>query len=513
VDLVARRDRLVVGALVLLAILLRAPNLGRAYWVDEGISVGIASHRLGSIPHLLRMDGSPPLFYVLLHFWIQAFGTAPVATHLLALTVSLVAVPLAYWAGRNLFDRRAGLAAAALMATNPFLGWYSTETRMYPIVVVLATAGLTLAVRAVRERRWRPGIGAAVVFTALLYTHNWGVYLFVATAAVLIGLALSRHDRRLALSIGAAVAAVLVLWLPWVPSLLDQAHNTAAPWAVRPHIGDFFADQASALGGTLGIVVAPLLAAGAWWTRRRRPLGDGHLARLLCSIGILTALTGWLAAQIEPSWTVRYLAVVVAPLLLSAAGALAASRRGRMIVVVVCVLLAGWSAVGSLLPNSNATYAKSNVAAVARAASAELVAGDVVVVTQTEQLAVLAHYLPKGLVYVTPTGPVSDPYVVDWRNIVSRLQKAQACRAVNPVIESLPVGAHVLEVNPVRQLGANGSAWYRAVNAQVAGIDRMLATDPALQAMRSYQQAIKPRPFSPVIGELFVRTAGANPCT
>ncbi|HMC40057.1 MAG TPA: hypothetical protein VKI19_10380, partial [Acidimicrobiales bacterium] len=43
------RDRNVVGLLVLLALVLRVPNLGRAYWIDEGISVGIASHPLGRI--------------------------------------------------------------------------------------------------------------------------------------------------------------------------------------------------------------------------------------------------------------------------------------------------------------------------------------------------------------------------------------------------------------------------------------------------------------------------------
>src|SRR5205807_1291155 len=107
------RDRTVVAALVVLAFLLRAPNLGRAYWIDEGISVGIASHPLRQIPGLLRLDGSPPLFYITLHLWMQAFGTSPAGTHLLLLLVSLVAVPVGYWAGCELFDRRAGLAAAA----------------------------------------------------------------------------------------------------------------------------------------------------------------------------------------------------------------------------------------------------------------------------------------------------------------------------------------------------------------------------------------------------------------
>jgi len=75
-----------------------------------------------------------------------------------------------------------------------------------------------------------------------------------------------------------------------------------------------------------------------------------------------------------------------------------------------------------------------------------------------------------------------------------------ACLTVNPTIEALTVGAHVLEINPVRHLGATGSAWYRAVNAQVASVRTgCLATDPSLEAIGSYQQAVKPRPYSPVI--------------
>ena len=190
-----RRDRVVVAGLVVLAGVLRLPNLGRAYWIDEGISVGIASHPLSQLPKLLREDGSPPLFYVLLHFWVKLFGTSEAATHTLPLLISLSAIPVAYWAGRELFERRAAIWAAALMATNPFLNWYSTETRMYTLVVVLATVGLTLAIRAFRDRRPRDAAGATLVYAALLYTHDWGIYLTVVTALVLGWMAWSRRDR------------------------------------------------------------------------------------------------------------------------------------------------------------------------------------------------------------------------------------------------------------------------------------------------------------------------------
>jgi mannosyltransferase len=508
----ATRDRLVVGALVALSFAMWAPNLGRGYWIDEGISVGIASHPLHELPGLLREDGSPPLFYVLLHFWMSLFGTSEVATHALTLGIALAAIPAGYWCGRELFGRRAGVVAAALFATSPFLGYYSTETRMYPLVVLLSTLGVTFAWRAVRDRRWRDGVVAVAAYAALLYTHDWGIYLVVVSVGLLLALAFVRGDRRLGWAVVGAAAAVVALWAPWVPWFLGQASNTAAPWAVHPQIGDFFADPATALGGTLGFLVAPALALGAFWTRRQRSRGDAHLAGFLGAAGILTALAGWLGAQLEPSWTVRYLAVIVGPLLLGSAGALAPSRTGRRTVCGVCVLLACWSVGGTLLPNPNAEYTKSNVAPVARGVGPRLSRGDLVIVTQSEQLAVVAHYLPAGLVYVTPTGPVKDPTVVDWRNLVERLQAAEPCTSVAPSIDALPVGARILVIDPAKTLGASGTPWSRAVNAQVAAVDTMVNSSRALEPIAFYNEGAAPKPFSPVDGTLFEKTTAVPAC-
>jgi len=262
------------------------------------------------------------------------------------------------------------------------------------------------------------GSGAILAFAALLYTHNWGLYLFVATAVVLAGLAASRRDRRLGLSIAGASAAVLLLLAPvgTVPTG-SGSQTPRPPGRFRPQIGDFFADQASALGGTLGFVVAPLLVGRGlvdppappsqpWPTgpvvvRHRDPHCPGRVGgrpdRAVVD-GPVPGGSWWRPC----SWPPR------------APWPRAAQAWWWWPPPVPC--WRAWSAVGSLLPNPNAAYAKSNVAVVAHAASAELKPGDVVVVTQTEQLSVLAHYLPKGTRPTSPrTGPVSDPFVVDWR--------------------------------------------------------------------------------------------------
>ncbi len=506
-------DRVVVAGLTILAFVLRVPNLGRAYWIDETISVGIASHRLGQIPGLLRHDGSPPLWYFVLHFWIDVFGTSPDATHSLSLIVSLAAVPAGYWAGRELFDRRAGIAAAALMATNPYLNWYSTETRMYTLVILVSIFACTFAWKAARDRRAFDAGAASVAFAALVYTHYWGLYLAAATAGILVVLAWRRADRQLAQwTIGSGVVAVVLL-APWVPSFLYQTSNTGDPWAVPPGVGDFFADPSTAIGGTAGILIAPLLVFGSWWCWRQVSLSAQSQSRLLALVALTATAGGFLASEWKPSWTVRYLAVIVAPYLLAAAGALASSARGKAVLWAACGSLAVWSLIGTLLPDPNNTYAKDNMAAIAKAVAPRLAPGDVVISTQTEQLPVAHFYLPPGMTYLNPTGPVSDPSVVDWVHIVARLDAAQPCEAIGPTLDSLPVGGEVLLLNPARKLGASGSAWARAVAHQEQAVNAFVTSDPALSEVATYAENLHPRPYAPVDGVLFEKTSNKASCS
>jgi hypothetical protein len=108
-----------LGGIVAIAIFLRTRDFDVGYWIDEGLSVGIADRPLGDIPGVLRLDGSPPLYYSLLHFWIGLVGRSESATHALSLIFAVLAVPAAWWAVRGIFGARAGWMAALLVGDQP----------------------------------------------------------------------------------------------------------------------------------------------------------------------------------------------------------------------------------------------------------------------------------------------------------------------------------------------------------------------------------------------------------
>ena len=54
---------------------LRIYDLGsESVWLDEGFSVGIAVRDIGAIVEWSKNDVHPPLYLIMLHYWINMFG-------------------------------------------------------------------------------------------------------------------------------------------------------------------------------------------------------------------------------------------------------------------------------------------------------------------------------------------------------------------------------------------------------------------------------------------------------
>ena len=113
-------------------------------WLDEALSVNIASLPVGDIGEALRHDGHPPLYYLLLHGWIEVFCTGDLAVRSLSGLFATVTLPLAYVAGRRRGGHTAGLITLGVFAAAPFAVRYATETRMYALVILLVLIGYLL---------------------------------------------------------------------------------------------------------------------------------------------------------------------------------------------------------------------------------------------------------------------------------------------------------------------------------------------------------------------------------
>ena len=335
---------LIVLVLLAVSVFLRTRALGESLWMDEGLSIGIASQGFFHIPGTLQLDGSPPFYYMLLSLWIGVFGDGPAETQGLSMAIALLGVPLGLWAGWSLFGRRAGLICAALCAVNPFLTNYAQETRMYSLMLVLSlvTTAAFLHVFAFGRRSYLPLF--AVLLALMLYTHNWGLFMAAAALLALIPCWQVSKDRssfRKDVLLGFGGAGLL--YLPWVPTLLHQVLHTGAPWLDSPRLGAPVQIAKSLLGGGTP-TVALLLAGGSGIAAIVARQVDDKERTAVIAAGVLcigTLAIAWIVSQVSPAWTTRYLGVALGPMLLI--GALGLSRAGKLGLVALVIILGIWS--------------------------------------------------------------------------------------------------------------------------------------------------------------------------
>jgi mannosyltransferase len=461
-----------VLVLTAVSIVLRTRELHAAFWIDEGLSVGIAHHHWSSIPHLLRQDGSPPAYYMLLGLWIRAFGDGVESTHVLSLIFAIGCIPLAYWVGRVAFDRVTGWYCAALTSFDPFLTYYAQETRMYSLEAFLGLIATLAWLKGIvgGRRRWLPAL--AVVLVLMVYVHNWALFLCVGMA---VATALYQRDRlRDFLYVG---VAVLLLYGPWLPTLLSQAKHTGAPWATRPNFHDLVLAPGAVLSGDAPLM-AFALAGGVGLTAVVRRRGDRErtlVLSLATTVGA-TVLAAWIESQISPAWTTRYFAVVLGPLVLVGARALfRAQRLGLFALVAILFLWFGFQ----LKDN------KENVNRLAGALTADVHPGTLVISTHPEQVPLLRYYLGPGLRWANTLGPVPDSRIFDWRDAVSRLRATPPRQTLDRLVAGVPVGQDFIVFTPVfRDYRSWKSRWTKLVWQTSERWSALLAADRQVRLVR-----------------------------
>jgi hypothetical protein len=416
-----------VGVVVAIGVALRAYSPS-ALWLDEAISVDISGLPLREVPEALRRDGAPPLYPLLLWCWERVVGDSATQVRWLSGLFGVAALPAAAVAGARLAGRSGAVAALLLLATSPFAAYYSTEARMYSLVVLLVLCGFLALDGHLRRPSAARGVLLALVSAALALTHYWSLFLLAVVGGGLLASAW-RSRRGTPARTAGWVAAGGVLFLPWLPSFLHQVTHTGTPWASPT--GWFSALQSTVVvwaggeGRTSALVLAAvlLLLAGLGATAvsasgsrveldlRGRPPGRALAVVVGATLVLALAVGRFTGAAFDA----RYTSVVLPLFLLLAGVGVARLPRAFGAPVLTVAVVAG---VASAVPDVFIEQ-KTQAAVVADALRAQALPGDVVVYCPDQLGPATSRLLPGSLRQeVYPTG--ESPERVDWVDYAER---------------------------------------------------------------------------------------------
>jgi hypothetical protein len=295
-----------------------AGSLDRATSYDEGVYLAsLDALQAGEELGTEVFASQPPGWYLLLRA-LAFFGDSVPDLRLAMLGVALAGTVAAWALGRALAGPVAGIGAAALLAVAP--PWPTEAVRVTADVpsVVLALAGLALALRL------KPAGGAVLALAV-------SVKLFALTAAVpLLGFA--RRRQALVALAGAAVVAAAFL--------IAYAGSLGAIW----HDAVGFHDAARTVGPTVGDNAGRVLRFLDW----RTPFGWlVPLGAVAAAARVRSTWPLWLWAAAAAVFLVwhrplldHHLVLLAAPLAVAAGTALGAARLPRAALALLALAVA-----------------------------------------------------------------------------------------------------------------------------------------------------------------------------
>jgi mannosyltransferase len=224
---------LLLALIALLAAALDLHRLGaQTLWRDEALSVAIARMPVGAFVQFV--SGYEPFmsaYVLLLRGWLH-LGQAEFPVRLLSVIFAVATVIATFVLGRLLFDERAGLASALLLAINSFSIQYAQEARAYTLVSLAVVCSWISLLTLVKQSRRTPAV-CYILTTALLGYCN--IIAITTLPAQWIAIILFRPSRRTMKYLIISTGMIIVLVTPSV-ILIFAASLGQGTWIQRPDL-------------------------------------------------------------------------------------------------------------------------------------------------------------------------------------------------------------------------------------------------------------------------------------
>ncbi len=189
----------------------------QSVWRDEAFSYFMAKPNLIQVIINTANDFNPPLYYLLLHIWMQLVGKSDELLRILSLIPHILTAYFAYKLATKLFSRSFAYFTALFTLLNPMLLYYAFEMRMYSFYALFTISSLYFFY----TKSWRLYIATTVLG---LYTHSFFPLIIVSFLTFL--LLTKQFNRKNIL----AVLKPLLFYIPWIPIIINQFIRSKDSW-------------------------------------------------------------------------------------------------------------------------------------------------------------------------------------------------------------------------------------------------------------------------------------------
>jgi len=174
----------------------------------------------GMIDLLSKGEPNPPLFMIMMHYWIKLFGLDPIAVRTLPLLFNTLTIPIVYSIGLRFFNAWTGFMAAALFVLSEYQFFAALEARTYSLLSLLVASSLYFYLIYLNDVKNKRAMFFLILSNLLLvYSHYFGWYIIILQ--FLFTSAFSKSWKN-ALWGYLPVVTTFIGFLPLLPFVINQ---------------------------------------------------------------------------------------------------------------------------------------------------------------------------------------------------------------------------------------------------------------------------------------------------
>jgi len=144
---------------------------------DDAFSVFYAQQSLSELYSQLNQEANPPLYFTLLHYWINIFGIGPISVKSLSALFSVGAAIFIYLIGAKHQNLLGAIIASSLFLFSNLHFDFSHEVRAFSLVMFLGAVSIYCFLKALNGLKSKWLIALCPVNAALPYAHYTSVFL------------------------------------------------------------------------------------------------------------------------------------------------------------------------------------------------------------------------------------------------------------------------------------------------------------------------------------------------
>lgn len=380
--------------------------------LDESQSLWQTSFSIKQLLNSLSQNVHVPLYHVLIHGLQVVFDNSIFVSRLFSLIFYIISVPIFYGLGTYLYNRKTAFFATTLYGISPFLVWFSSEIRMYTLLIVITILTHFFFARLMREPRSLSWWAYALCCLVGIYTHYFFFLVLVSHFVFFFTTLRKNFTQGQLLPFLSIILLVITAFLPWLVKVFSGVGvDDSKPVLDPPTSIDvfnvfsnfFFGFQVDAVNSIIlscWPVLLVLLFLGL--NRKHSPSTE---TKFLIAVTVIPLLCAYVISMIyQPLFLSRYLIIVLPSIFLLVARLADVYTPTPAVLCKISLILVMFSSLLVQLKNTD-TPTKEDYAAVSTYVSREAGGEDIIVASAPFSVYPLLYYY---------TGPASIKTLPIW---------------------------------------------------------------------------------------------------